>query len=140
MADFSELYVIGSQGGFMGADGVNPIEFLVLVGDASRQWLEPHYFDKSINPIGKLRSIIPAGPDQPEILCWMPASHSALGILQLVSRSGRSNGRFEMQSVSTLTLILKMFPRRGPDCARRCDRYSPRCTSGEPIWCRWLRR
>ena len=24
----------------MGADGVNPIEFLVLVGDADRQWLE----------------------------------------------------------------------------------------------------
>ena len=23
----------------MGADGVNPIEFLVLVGDADRQWL-----------------------------------------------------------------------------------------------------
>ena len=30
----------------MGADGVNPIEFLVLVGDADRQWLEPQYFDR----------------------------------------------------------------------------------------------
>lgn len=52
----------------MGADGVNPIEFLVLVGDADRQWLEPHYFDRSIKPIGKLRVIIPAGPDQPDSL------------------------------------------------------------------------
>lgn len=52
----------------MGADGVNPIEFLVLVGDADRQWLEPHYFDRSIKPIGKLRVIVPAGPDQPDSL------------------------------------------------------------------------
>lgn len=52
----------------MGADGVNPIEFLVLVGDADRQWLEPHYFDRSIKPIGKLRVIVPARPDQPDSL------------------------------------------------------------------------
>ena len=68
MAGYSKLYVIGGQGGFMGADGVNPIELLVLVGDADRQWLEPHYFDKSIKPIGKLRVIVPAGPNKPESL------------------------------------------------------------------------
>lgn len=68
VAGYSKLYVIGGQGGFMGADGVNPIEFMVLVGDADRQWLEPHYFDRSIKPIGKLRGIVPAGPDQPDSL------------------------------------------------------------------------
>jgi len=68
VAGYSKLYVIGGQGGFMGADGVNPIEFLVLVGDADRQWLEPHYFDKSIKPIGKVRVIVPAGPDHPDAL------------------------------------------------------------------------
>lgn len=68
MAGYSKLYVVGGLGGFMGADGVNPIEFLVLVGDADRQWLEPHYFDTSITPIGKLRTIVPAGPDQPDCL------------------------------------------------------------------------
>ncbi len=52
----------------MGADGVNPIEFLVLVGDADRQWLESHYFDNSIVPIGKVRVIIPARPDDPDSL------------------------------------------------------------------------
>lgn len=52
----------------MGADGVNPIEFLVLVGDADRQWLEPHYFDRSIMPIGALRVIVPVGPDHPDSL------------------------------------------------------------------------
>lgn len=52
----------------MGADGVNPIEFLVLVGDGGRQWLEPHYFATSIQPIGRLRTIIPAGPNEPDSL------------------------------------------------------------------------
>jgi hypothetical protein len=51
VAGFSRLYVVGGLGGFQGADGVNPIEFMVLVGDGSRQWLEPHYFDGSITPI-----------------------------------------------------------------------------------------
>jgi hypothetical protein len=52
----------------MGADGVNPIEFLVLVVEADRQWLEAHYFDTSINPIGKIRIAIPAGPNEPDAL------------------------------------------------------------------------
>lgn len=68
VAGYSNIYVIGGHGGFMGADGVNPIELLVLVGDADRQWLEPHYFNKSIKPIGKLGSIIPAGPEQQDSL------------------------------------------------------------------------
>ena len=52
----------------MGADGVNPIEFLVLVGDADRQWLEPHYFDSSNLPLGSLRIIVPARPNDPDSL------------------------------------------------------------------------
>ncbi len=68
MAGYSRLYVVGGLGGFMGADGVNPIEFLVLVGDADRQWLEPHYFDRTIKPIGRLQVIVPAGPDHPDAL------------------------------------------------------------------------
>jgi hypothetical protein len=52
----------------MGADGVNPIELLLLVGDADRQWLEPHYFDQSIRPLGGLRVIVPAKPDHPDSL------------------------------------------------------------------------
>ncbi len=47
----------------MGADGVNRIDLLVLVGDADGQWLEPRYFDNSVKPLGKLRVIIPAGPN-----------------------------------------------------------------------------
>lgn len=47
----------------MGADGINPILFQVLVGDADRQWLEVHYFDKSIRPLGKIKVIVPARPD-----------------------------------------------------------------------------
>ena len=47
MAGFFRLYVVGGLGGFMGADGVNPIEFMILAGHSSRQWLEPHYFNAS---------------------------------------------------------------------------------------------
>ncbi len=68
MAGYSKIYVIGSPGGFMGADGVNTIEFMILVGDASRQWLEPKYFDKSIKPIGQINNIVPLGPDHPDSL------------------------------------------------------------------------
>lgn len=68
MAGFSKLYVIGGLGGFQGADGVNPIRLQIWVGDADRQWLEPHYVDRSIKPLGTIRSIVPEGPDVPNSL------------------------------------------------------------------------
>jgi hypothetical protein len=68
MAGFSRFYVIGGLGGFMGADGVNPIEMMIMVGEGNRQWLEPRYFDTRIKPLGKLKTIIPAGPDHPDAL------------------------------------------------------------------------
>lgn len=68
MAGFSKFYVVGGEGGFGGADGVNPIEMLVLVGEGNRQWLEAHYVDTSITPIGQLRTIVPEGPNHPDAL------------------------------------------------------------------------
>jgi hypothetical protein len=68
VAGYTKLFVIGSLGGYIGTDGANPIEFLILVGGADRQYLEPHYFDPSIKPIGRLRVIIPIGPDHPDSL------------------------------------------------------------------------
>ena len=68
MAGYSKLYCIGGTGGFMGSDGINPIIFQILVGDADRQWLEPHYFDTSISPIGRISAIIPEGPYHPNSL------------------------------------------------------------------------
>ncbi len=68
MAGFSKLYVIGGPGGVQGADGVNPIAFQILVGEGNRQWLEAHYFDPEIQPLGQVRTIIPAGPDHPDAL------------------------------------------------------------------------
>lgn len=60
MAGYSKLYCIGGLGGFMGADGINPILFQILVGDSDRQWLEAHYFNKSIKPLGKIKVIVAA--------------------------------------------------------------------------------
>ncbi|HOU54613.1 MAG TPA: hypothetical protein PLQ97_11850 [Myxococcota bacterium] len=68
MAGFSSMFVIGSPGGFMGADGVNSIALLVLVGDGNRQWLEPQYVAPSLGPIGRLRVLIPEGPNHPDAL------------------------------------------------------------------------
>ena len=68
MAGFSKLYCVGRLGGFQGADGINPILFQIWVGDADRQWLEPHYVDASIRPLGSVRTIVPEGPDDPSAL------------------------------------------------------------------------
>ncbi len=68
MAGFSKIYCVGGLGGFMGADGINPIFFQILVGDADRQWLEVKYFDKTIKPMGNITTIIPEGPNHPNSL------------------------------------------------------------------------
>jgi hypothetical protein len=68
MAGFSKIYVIGDLGGFEGADGVNAIKMQIWVGDADRQWLQPHYVDSSIRPLGKIDCIIPEAPDHPDSL------------------------------------------------------------------------
>ncbi len=68
MAGFSKLYCVGKLGGFLGADGISSIDLQILVGDADRQWLEPHYFLKSLKPIGKIRRIIPEVPNHPNSL------------------------------------------------------------------------
>jgi hypothetical protein len=68
MAGYSKFYVFGGAAGFQGADGVHPIAFLVLVGDGGRQWLEPHYFDPAIEPIGRIRTIVPDAPGGPDAL------------------------------------------------------------------------
>ncbi len=76
MAGYSKLDLIGASHGLdesiprglREVGGPNPIEMLILVGDGSRQWLEPHYVDPSIKPIGRIRAILPAGPDDPNSL------------------------------------------------------------------------
>ena len=68
MSGYSQIYCIGGEGGFLGADGMNPIDFQILVGDADRQWLEVRYFNRDIRPIGRVRVIIPTGPDHPDAL------------------------------------------------------------------------
>jgi hypothetical protein len=61
MSGFSKLYCVGGLGGFMGTDGINPILFQILVGDSDRQWLQVHYFERSIRPLGRIRIIVPDG-------------------------------------------------------------------------------
>lgn len=65
MAGFSTIYSVGGLGGFMGADGINPIWAQILVGEGGRQWLEAVYLDKSFSPLGDVRVVIPEGPNHP---------------------------------------------------------------------------
>lgn len=62
MAGYTKIFCIGGLGGYQGADGINPIEMQIWLGEGNRQWLEPHYFDNRLKPLGKLRTIIPRGP------------------------------------------------------------------------------
>ena len=64
MAGYSKIYCVGEDT----LDGINPIYYQILVGDGNRQWLEIHYFDTSIIPMGSVKVIIPAGPDHPNAL------------------------------------------------------------------------
>jgi len=68
MAGFSRIYCIGGEGGFQGADGINPMALQIWVGDADRQWLEAHAFDPGISSLGQVRAVIPAAPDDPDML------------------------------------------------------------------------
>ena len=68
MSGINKVYYVGGLGGFMGADGINPIGFEIWVGNADRQWLEVHYVKKGIRPLGKMKSFIPNGPDHPDSL------------------------------------------------------------------------
>ena len=68
MAGFSRIFCIGGTGGFQGADGINPINLQILVGDGNRQWLESHYFGENFGPLGNIRKIIPEGPNHPNSL------------------------------------------------------------------------
>jgi hypothetical protein len=68
MAGYSKIYCIDGTSTFLGPDGINPIQLQIWVGDSSRQWLEPRYFDGSIRPLGSIGVIIPEGPDDPNAL------------------------------------------------------------------------
>ena len=61
MASYTKLYVVGGSGWM--DDGVNPIAGMILFGVNDRDYLESHYFDKTIEPLGDVRVIIPAGPN-----------------------------------------------------------------------------
>lgn len=64
MAGYSKIYCVGDDGW----DGINPIYFQILVGDADRQWMESCYFDRRITPLARIKVIIPAGPNHPDAL------------------------------------------------------------------------
>ncbi len=68
MAGFSKIYCIGGTGGFEGADGINPIDIQIWMGDGDRRWFEVHYFKEGIQPIGNIKKLVPESADDPDAL------------------------------------------------------------------------
>ena len=66
MAGFYKIYMIGGSGGFLGADGINPIGFQILVGTSDREWLEPKYFDDRFKSISGITHMVPLRPTNDE--------------------------------------------------------------------------
>ena len=64
----SKIYCIGVEGGFMGSDGLREIHLQILVTEGSRQALVAYHLDKHIRPMGRVKVIIPAGPNHPDAL------------------------------------------------------------------------
>lgn len=103
MAGFSKIYCIGGLGGFNGADGVNPLLFQILVGVSDRQWLQSHYMDASIKPIGKIDTVIPAKPDDPDALldaciAFFPSHFQICPALAQVSVALKDANRLDFNS------------------------------------------
>ena len=90
MAGFSQMFLIGGQGGFGGADGINPIYLQIWVGDANRQWLEARYCDRSIRPMGKVKRFVPRRPNDPvnimdACLLFFPQHFSKCSLVPVVA-------------------------------------------------------
>ena len=64
----SKIYCIGAEGGFMGSDGLREIHLQILVTDSDRQALVAYHLDRRIRPMGRVKVIIPVGPDHPDAL------------------------------------------------------------------------
>ena len=64
----SKIYCIGSEGGFMGSDGLRTISLQILVTESGRQALVAYHLDRSIKPMGRVKVIIPVGPNHPNAL------------------------------------------------------------------------
>tara|TARA_Y100000590_G_scaffold424431_1_gene531333 strand:- start:541 stop:963 length:423 start_codon:yes stop_codon:yes gene_type:complete len=107
MAGYDKIYCIGGQGGFLGSDGINPINLQILVGHGNRMWLEPHYFDKNLSPIGKIKTIIPSNPNDPNMLidaalAFVPKYFSHCKMLEIISPKLNNSDRLEFDNPKTI--------------------------------------
>lgn len=91
MAGFSRIFCLGEPGGFQGADGLGSIAGMILVGDGSRQWWEPRYLAGGLEGLGRVKVMVPAGPDSPDALLdacllFFPAFFEKCSLLRSVEK------------------------------------------------------
>jgi hypothetical protein len=68
MSGVYAMYVIGEPGGYLGQDGVNPVNLIVLVGTGAREWMAPVMVDPDLRALGRVRCLVPEGPDHKHAL------------------------------------------------------------------------
>jgi hypothetical protein len=62
MSGYVRVYCIANE---VSEDGrsFRSMDLQILLGASDREWYEAYYFDKSITPIGKIKVMVPLGPD-----------------------------------------------------------------------------
>ena len=103
MAGFSRVYFIGGNGGFMGADGVNPLVLEILEGHSDRQWFEAVYVATDVAPLGSVRLVVPRGPEDPDALldaclAFFPSHFESCPAMPLVQSEIGSVQRLDFDS------------------------------------------
>lgn len=68
MERYSTIYLIGALKRSVQDEPVHPIAMQILVGDSNHQWLEPHYVDRAIRPLGDVAVLIPTAPSSSNAL------------------------------------------------------------------------
>ena len=107
MAGYTKIYCLGGVGGFNGCDGINPITLQILVGHGNRMWLEPHYLDKNISPIGNIKTLIPSAPNDPNILidatiAFAPKYFQDCEILEIVRSILKKKSRLDFDRPNSI--------------------------------------
>ena len=62
MAGITKVYCVGGSGGYLGADGINPVALVILLGDGNRQWFELGRRAEDVEPLGNVSVLIPEDP------------------------------------------------------------------------------
>ncbi len=88
MAGYSKIFCIGHAETY---DGIANVRLCILQGEGNRQWFEAGFVAPGLKPLGSLRVVVPARPNDPDglidaCIAFYPSWFSDCPSLALVSR------------------------------------------------------